>query len=393
MTPTENLKLNTENSQPRLGAWGVGFSYRFCVHEEVMRCAGMFDFIEIPTDDYAIASRRATSDPDESMVRAAAARFPSVAHGTLLSIGTAAPPDPVHLEEVAAFVARTPVSEYSEHLSFTRGGIDTIPGFIAIPFTDLGVAAAAENIRHISERIGLPLIVENVSYHFAIPGAQMTEPEFLRRVCDAADCGLLIDITNIQINAINNGYDPHQFVRDLPGDRVRHAHFCGVTEDHDGYLFDTHFEPTTREIWQLLEETLNHTDLRTVILERDEKFSPFKEILDEMWKAREIFLKYRPAKAPATFSPPRYAPNSDAQPRNTHSADLAHFQNVLVSVLLDEQLGKAVAREGESALRHTGLGGDERRIIAEIPERRRELLGRNARHVKAQKAKRLAAAH
>jgi uncharacterized protein (UPF0276 family) len=381
------------NPPVRKGAWGVGFSYRFCVHEEVMRCAGMFDFIEIPTDDYAIASRRANSDPDESMVQAAAARFPSVAHGTLLSIGTAAPPDQVHLEEVAAFVARTPISEYSEHLSFTRGGKDTIPGFISIPFTDLGVAAAAENIRHISDRIGLPLIVENVSYHFAIPGATMTEPEFLRRVCETSDCGLLIDITNIQINAINNGYDPHQFIRDLPGDRVMHAHFCGVTEDHDGYLFDTHREPTTKEIWQLLEETLNHTDLRTVVLERDEKFSPFKEILDEMWRAKEIFLKYRPGKAPATFSPPRYAPNPDAKPSNSHSPDLALFQDVLVSVLLDEQLGKAVAKEGESALKHTGLGADERKLIAQIPEPRRELLGRHARHVKAQKAKRLSTEH
>ena len=364
--------------------WGVGFSYRTCVHNEVMRCAAMFDFLEVPSDDYADPAKRERNDPGEALLQEVCARFPTVGHGTHMSIGSAANPESVYFEQIVDFAARNPISEYSEHMSFTRGGDEHIAGFICIPYTDLGVAATVKNAKLARARIGLPFLLENVTYHFAIPGATMAEHEFLGRVSEQADTGLLIDITNVYINAINNRYDPVEFIRKLPGDRVLHAHFCGVSEEHN-YLWDTHREPTTKEIWDLLDETLACTDLRSVILERDEKFDPFNQILEEVWHAREVWSRHRPIKAPPEIAPTRYDPQPDYTDDSSHSEELALFQKVLMDVLLSEKLSKALDKEGESALKHTGLGADERKVIAAIPPKRREILGGSARWIRAEK--------
>ena len=368
----------------RICPWGVGFSYRTCVHKEVMQCAGMFDFLEVPSDDYADPVKRERNDAGEALLKEACARFPTVGHGTHMSIGTADAPESTYLEQIAEFAARNPISEYSEHMSFTRSGDEHIAGFICIPYTDLGVAATVKNAKLAKARVGLPFMLENVTYHFAIPGATMAEHDFLGRVSEQADTGLLIDITNVFINATNNGYDPVEFIRKLPGDRVLHAHFCGVTEEHN-YLWDTHCEPTTKEIWSLLDETLACTDLRSVILERDEKFDPFSQILEEVWKAREVWSKHRPIKAPPEIRPSKYEPQPDYVDDSPHSAELALFQKVLLDVLLTEELSQALDKEGESALKHTGIGADERKVIAGIPSKRREILGRSARWLRDEK--------
>ena len=121
-------------------AWGVGISYRFCIHREVMASADDIDFLEIPALDYVDAYRRKYADRGEVLLKEAVSRFPAVGHGVDISVGSADPPAPEHLARVASFAQRVPISEYSEHLTCTRAGEENVECFVAIPFTDLGVA-------------------------------------------------------------------------------------------------------------------------------------------------------------------------------------------------------------------------------------------------------------
>jgi uncharacterized protein (UPF0276 family) len=364
-------------------AWGVGISYRFCIHREVMASADEIDFLEIPALDYVDAYRRKYSDPGELLLKEAVARFPSVGHGADVSVGSADPPSPEYLARVASFVQRVPVSEYSEHLTCTRAGEENISCFVAIPFTDLGVAATVVNAKRVARIVGLPFLLENVCYHFPIPGSVMTEAEFITRVVREVDCGILLDITNVYINATNHHYDPRQFIRALPAERILHAHYCGVLREPNGYLLDTHSEITPPEVWALLEDALTCTDLRALILERDEKFLPWEGTMNEVRLAKKIFLKHRSAQAPqnlrAFVSPS--TPNGDDQNAEAegYQKELALFQRALLAMLLDEKLAQAVDREGESALRHTGVGRDERRLLAAIPKHKRDMVGTRVR--------------
>lgn len=371
-------------------AWGVGIGYRSCIHRQVMASRHEIDFLEIAAEDYVDATRRKYADPGERMLQEAVAHFPVVAHGTDVSVGSAEPPAEGYVARVERFVKRFPAGEYSEHLTCTRAGREHVNAFIAIPFTDLGVAATVANARRLARRVGLPFLLENVCYHFAIPGATMREEEFLKRVVMDVDCGILLDLTNVYINAHNHRYDPRAFIKALPPERILHVHFCGVLVAEDGYFLDTHSEITPREVWQLMDETLATTDLRAVILERDSGFSPWEPLVNELRVAREIFRKHRPSVAPATLK--GYAPSREVNAvqddgEGSYSKELALFQEILMSMLLDQELARAVDREGEPALRHTGLGKDERRYLAAIPARKRDFLATTIRMDREYEAK------
>ena len=375
--PPANNQDQTRRAPP---AWGVGISYRSCIHQEVMSSAAEIDFLEIPAEDYVDAYRRKYSDPDELLLKEAVARLPTVGHGSDVSVGSADPPPPDYLNRVAAFARRVPIGEYSEHLTCTRAGDESVTTFVAIPFTDLGVAATVTNAKNVARIVGLPFLLENVCYHFPIPGSIMREEEFLTRVVREVDCGILLDITNVYINATNHHYDPHRFIRALPAERVLHAHYCGVLREPNGYLLDTHSEITPPEVWDLLDEALACTGLRALILERDDKFLPWEPTINEVRLARQIFLKHRPAKPQEdvrVFAP---APGAESDSANGaqndgYQKELALFQRALIAMLLDENLARAVDREGESALRHTGVGRDERRLLAAIPPHKRDMVG------------------
>lgn len=361
-------------------AWGVGIGYRACIHREIMSSAADIDFLEIPAEDYVDAYRCKYTDPGETLLTEAVARFPVVGHGSDVSVGSAEPAPDDYLQRVGEFVERVPVGEYSEHLTCTRAGRESVHSFIAIPFTDLGVAATVANARRVARTVGLPFMLENVCYHFPIPGSTMREEEFIRRVVTELDCGILLDLTNVHINAHNYGYDPREFIAALPADRILQAHYCGVLRRQDGYLLDTHSEVTPREVWDLVDHALATTGLRALILERDDKFLPWAMMKKELRIARDAFRKHRPATAPSevrAITPP--TPPGANSSDDGYSRELALFQQTLMSMLISEELGRAVDRNGEIALQHTGLGRDERLALAAIPRAKREMVGEQIR--------------
>jgi uncharacterized protein (UPF0276 family) len=120
----------------------------------------------------------------------------------------------------------------------------------------------------------------------------MSEAEFLAEILERSDCGLLLDITNLYINAINHGYDPQTFLDRLPLDRVVQLHFVGV-ERHNDLLIDSHAQPTPPKIWDLMEEVLARAPVKGVILERDMNLPPFEDLLKELAQARSIGRRYR----------------------------------------------------------------------------------------------------
>lgn len=368
----------------RLAA-GVGIGYRYCIHDEILRCRPFFDFLEIPSGDYVDDQRRARFDPGETKLAAACARFPVVSHGTGLSLGTSAPPDEAHLAELESFSARVPIGEYSEHLSFLRGIDREVDAFMALPFTDLGVAVAIENVKRARRRVGVPFLVENVSYYFALPEASFCEAEFLSRVAAGADCGILLDVANLWINSVNHRYDPEEFLRSLPAERVAHAHFCGASRGPDSFLYDTHFEITAPPVWRLLESALRHTALRALVFERDQRFVPFREVMEEVFDARRLFHRFRGK--PGTAPTVRHEPEPESGDDSVYSEELRRLQDTLCRLLLEPELGIAVEREGEKALVHTGIDRDSRRILAAIPPRARERIGRRLREALADAAK------
>jgi len=213
-------------------------------------------------------------------------RFPFVCHGLSLSLGGPAPLDETLLRRIRAFLDRHGVRGYSEHLSYcTDDGhlYDLMP----IPFTGEAVAWVAGRVRQAQELLGRRIAIENVSY-YAAPGAELSEIEFINAVLREADCDLLLDVNNIFVNSINHGYDPVEFLRALPGDRIAYGHVAGHHVEAADLRIDTHGAAVIPDVWSLLEIAYRSFGVFPTLLERDFNFPPVPELLAEVAGIRDL---------------------------------------------------------------------------------------------------------
>lgn len=112
---------------------------------------------------------------------------------------------------------------------------------------------------------------------------RLCQPEVLER----ADIGLLLDVNNVYVNSINHNFDPYKYLDRLPLERVVQVHIAGHSHGEE-MIIDTHGAPVMRPVFELLDYLLTHTTVHAVMLERDQNYPDFKEILAELDQIRKI---------------------------------------------------------------------------------------------------------
>jgi uncharacterized protein len=212
-------------------------------------------------------------------------RFPLFVHGLGLSLGTPGPLDPSTLRAFQRVVEAADPEWISEHISFTRSGDLDLGHLNPVPRTREMAAILADHARELAEACGKPLILENITTHLD-PGGDMVEADFLNLICERGDCGLLLDVTNLLINARNFGYDPVEWLSRVDAMRIRQLHIVGYSF-RDGRYQDSHSAPIQDELFDLLDEVLRRAQVEAVLLERDERFEALNEIESELARLKE----------------------------------------------------------------------------------------------------------
>lgn len=243
--------------------------------------AGAFDFLECAPDNWiGIGGRYGAA------LEQLSARHPITCHGLSLSLGGVAPLDETFLARVRRFLDRHQVALYSEHLSYcTDDGhlYDLMP----IPFTEEAVRHVAARIRRVQEILGRRIAVENVSY-YAAPYQAMDEVDFVNAVLAEADCDLLLDVNNIYVNAINHGYDAHDFLARMPTARIASYHIAGHYDEADDLKVDTHGAAVKEDVWSLLQSAYRLHGVQPTLLERDFNFPAMPVLLAEVERIRAL---------------------------------------------------------------------------------------------------------
>ncbi|HSS48484.1 MAG TPA: DUF692 domain-containing protein [Thermoanaerobaculia bacterium] len=260
---------------------GAGVSFREAWRWEVIRHRGELGAVECMPEDVAGAAGMR----DLVLMRDA---VPVLLHGIGLSLGSAEGLDEQRLRHTAQVAEAVSPPWFSEHIAFTRAGGIEIGHLTPLPFTREAVAAVARNVAAAKQALaGLPVLLENIAYPFVLPGAEMSEAEFVRAVVEEADAGLLLDLENVHANARNHRYDPIAYLESLPLERVTEVHLAGGVV-HGGQYVDSHTRPVPEESWALLEWLAPRAPVRVVIIERDDELPPFGDLLAEVRRAREI---------------------------------------------------------------------------------------------------------
>ena len=226
--------------------------------------------------------------------------FPFVCHGLSLSIGGPSPLDQTFIHKLRQFIDQYRIRAYSEHLSYcTDDGhqYDLMP----IPFTGEAVRYVAARIRQVQDMLGQRMAIENVSY-YAAPGADLSEIDFINAVISEADCDLLLDVNNIYVNSVNHGYDPVEFLRALPADRIAYGHIAGHFNEAEDLIVDTHGADIIADVWDLLDKAYEFFGVFPTLLERDFNIPPVAELLTEVQKISAIQAKWSSHEDPQRHS-------------------------------------------------------------------------------------------
>lgn len=254
---------------------GFGLGLRYSFAEEVLERKESPSWFEIAPENWM--GRGGFFKKTLSRIRE---RFPIVCHGLSLSVGS---PDELNLEflkKLREFLDEFEIEAYSEHLSFSSLEGCYLHDLFPLPFTEDMVKHVSRKVREVSEILGRPLILENISYYYT-PLKDIEEWEFINSVLEESGAYLLLDVNNVYVNSVNHCYDPYDFIERLKLDRVAYIHIAGH-ERFGRILIDTHGAEVMKEVVRLLRFTIRKTGSVPVLLERDNNIPPYEELLKEL---------------------------------------------------------------------------------------------------------------
>jgi uncharacterized protein (UPF0276 family) len=272
---------NSENTN-RLTYLGFGLGLRPDHYEIILETQPPLDWFEILTENYLVPGGKPLYFLD--LIRA---NYPLVMHGVSLSIGSSDPIDMNYLKEVKALADRVQPAWMSDHLCWTGVNGLNMHDLLPLPYTEATIAHVVSHITQVQEYLGRQILIENVSSYLTYTQSEMTEWEFLAEIAKRADCYILLDVNNIYVSSFNHDFDPHEYLRGMPKNRIQQIHLAGHS-NHGDYIIDTHDAPVIPAVWDLYADTIKHFGLVSTMIERDDNIPELPELLEEVDHARRI---------------------------------------------------------------------------------------------------------
>jgi uncharacterized protein len=213
--------------------------------------------------------------------------MPVVLHGVSLAVGSVDPLDPVLLRGLAALVKRIEPAYVSDHLCWGRHKGRYAHDLLPLPFTEEALRLVIERVQQIQDALGRQILLENVSSYVRFRESSMAEWEFVARVAEGADCGILLDLNNVYVSARNHGFDPLAYLQGIPAARVGQFHLAGHS-DKGTYLLDSHDAAVPEAVWELYRAAVRRFGRVPALVEWDDRIPSLEELIAESEKARSI---------------------------------------------------------------------------------------------------------
>jgi uncharacterized protein (UPF0276 family) len=244
-------------------------------------------FFEVSPENYM---RRGGYIP-EALERVAE-RYPIVTHGLQMSLGGLDPYDPAYFAELRAFVERFRTPWHSDHLCYCGTDGRILHDLLPMPQTYAAARHLALRIREAEDRLGLPMVVENISYYALLGEAELDEADFVATVVEQADCALLLDVNNVFVNSKNHAFEPRAWLERIDLGRVVQLHVAGFEHrPEDGLYVDTHGATVCEPVHDLLAFVVERTGPLPVVLERDNQVPALDELLAERARLEHAYRR------------------------------------------------------------------------------------------------------
>ncbi len=265
---------------PRLESCGIGLRKEF--FDEILDEHPPVPWFEIISENFMVAGGR-----PRFVLERVRRDYPIACHGVSLSIGSAEPLDRDHLRRLAELIEWIQPTVVSDHLCWSSAGGHSSHDLLPLARTEEMVRRVAAKVRVVQDVLGRRILLENVSSYVEWAESTLDEAEFVAAVAEEADCGLLLDVNNLYVNARNHGLDPYRYLERIPRERVRQFHLAGH-EDHDDFVIDTHDRAVRDEVWSLYAAAVRRFGALPSLVEWDARIPSLEAVWVESRKAEAI---------------------------------------------------------------------------------------------------------
>ncbi len=209
-------------------------------------------------------------------------------HGVGLSLGSTDPLDAGHLGEIVRLTRELEPMLVSEHLSWGSAGGRFTNDLLPLPYTEEALRHMVDRVSQVQDALGREMLIENVSSYLQFAGSQIDEWDFLAALSQESGCGLLLDVNNVYVSAMNHGFDPLHYLNRIPRERVREMHLAGHSIHTIGgreIRIDTHSAPVCDEVWALYSAALERFGPVPTLIEWDTDIPALDVLVAEARKA------------------------------------------------------------------------------------------------------------
>jgi uncharacterized protein len=249
-------------------------------YRAIMKTWPDIGFFEVHAENYMGAG-----GPPHRYLSAIAERYPLSLHGVGLSIGGEGGLDQDHLERLKTVLDRYTPASFSEHLAWSTHESAYFNDLLPLPYTRQTLERVCAHIDTVQQALGRRMLLENPSTYLLFEESTIDEIDFLAAIVERTGCGLLLDVNNVMVSAVNNGWDPFAYISRFPADRVGEIHLAGYDEAADSagqrLLIDAHGSAIAPDVFELFLFTLERTGAMPVLVEWDNNVPDFATLAKE----------------------------------------------------------------------------------------------------------------
>ena len=271
-------------TEQRLGCpdLGVGVGLRVPHYRHVLAERPAVDFFEIISENFMVDGGKPIYHLDQVLET-----YRVVQHGVSLSIGGPADIDPEYLRGLKRVVDKVKTPWLSDHFCWCGVPGKNLHDLLPLPYTKEAVDRVVERAKRVQDVLGVRFALENTSTYLEYTSSTMPEWEFVSQIVEKADIGLMFDVNNVYVSAYNHGFDPLEFIRNVPHERIVQIHLAGHT-NLGTHIIDTHSGHIIDPVLDMYRETIALAGPVSTIIEWDDEIPEFGVLSAEAERVRAV---------------------------------------------------------------------------------------------------------
>ncbi len=288
------FRSNAINDSGRKELGGlVGVGLRHAHYGDALSGTSAIDFVEVHAENFF-----AQGGPVPEILQEVSERYSVSLHSTSLGLGSAAGINSAYVDKLSALIERVNPLLISDHACYTWSQLDGQPvhagDLLPLEYSPQSLQLLVDNVDRVQQRLGRQILVENVSAYLEFEHSVMSEAEFLVELAQRSQCGLLVDLNNVLVNAHNFSADAplhiaKRWLDSIPSRLIGEIHLAGFTPAKAPELIiDDHSQAVSEECWALYEYAIQRTGPVPTLIEWDNDLPTWQTLVAEALKARCI---------------------------------------------------------------------------------------------------------